>query len=78
VNCVGSCGRRCVEEAENLTAERLTAVEIPAGLGTLIVDRAETGDRIERDAGPVAALVHAAFARVLNHVLHRHLIVFAE
>jgi len=44
----------------------------------LFVNRAEPGDRIERDAGTVAPLIHAAFARVLDHVVGGHVIFVAE
>lgn len=78
MNCVGSCGRRCVNAAENLAAERLTAVEIPAGLGTLVVDRAQPGDWVQGDAGAIAALIHAALALVLDDEPSGHVIIFAE
>ena len=49
-----------------MPAQRLAAVEVAAGLRTVGVDGAEEGGGIESDAGAVAALVHAAHARVLG------------
>lgn len=49
-----------------MPAQRLAAVEVAAGLRSVGVDGAEEGGGIEGDAGAVAALVHAAHARVLG------------
>ena len=53
-------------------AQRLGAVEVAANLRPALVDRAEAADRIQGDAGPVAPLLKAAHAVVLDDQLLGH------
>lgn len=52
---------------QDLTAERFATVEIAAGLRAGFVERAKPRYRIERDAGAVAVLIHAAHAIVFDN-----------
>jgi hypothetical protein len=47
-------------------------MEVAAGLRTLLVDRAETGEWIERDTGAVRSLVHATSTGAIDREFVRH------
>ena len=59
---------------ENPAAEVPAPLEGAAGPGPTVIDRAEPRDHIERDARPVAPLVHEPDPIALDHELLRHVV----
>jgi len=61
-------------QPEYLSAKSFASIELTASQRTLFVDRAKMCRRIQRDAGAVAALLHAACAVVFDDECFRHCI----
>lgn len=57
---------------QNFAAELAAAVELTANPRTIFVDGTGARDRVQRDAGAIALLVHEAHAVILDDVLLRH------